>query len=217
MTKFHKRLLCLAMLYIGYIAVIMGVTLLLRGPSDTSFLGQISSDKVYSYLLVPPLLCGIFIIDESMKKPLLIRMGSRRRALLRLLAQQYLFTMIYVSVWFGQIALFARLGGETFAVIGLLGEYGRYLLSLLLLVNCAELFKRLNSMAVPAVLFGASFILLLIDVLFIPTVTNRFGPPVRLLFSWAFPRRGLSYLILAAWLVITFVSLLNRNDTYDIF
>lgn len=205
------------MVYLGYIAAIMCVTLLSRGPFDTPFLGQISSNKIYSYLMVPPLLCGVYIIDESMKKPLLIRMGSRRRALLRLLAQQYLFTIIFVSVWFGQIALFAGLGGETFAVIGFLGEYGRYLLSLLLLVNCAELLRRLNSMAVPAVSFGVSFVLLLIEVLFIPAVTNRFGPPVRLLFSWAFPKRGLSYLILAAWLVITFVLLLCRNDTYDIF
>lgn len=216
MSLLHRKFLRLAPAYIAYMAAVLWMT----GQSasvrlDGLFLTQAFADKTYCYLLAPPFLLGIFFLDESMKKPMVIRIGSRRLALLRLLVRQYLFAAVYLAAWFALTALFA--GGED--VFRFLGRYAHNLMGLLLLANCCELFQRWGRMTASAFSFGAAYLWLLLDALMIPSLTNRlpFGPTVYLGFAWVFSEKGYSYAILAGWIVLTFVLLLDRNERYDMF
>ncbi len=219
MILFHKKFLRVAPVYVVYIAVIMWITFSARIRSDNLFLTQVFTDKTYCYLLAPPFLWGIFFLDESMKRSVIIRIGNRRRALLHLLTGQYLFAAVYLAVWFTLTVLFAGWGGEDVSAFGFPGRYGHYLCSLILLVNCCGLFKRLGGMVSPAFSFGAAYIWLLLDALMIPSLTKRFpfGPTVYLGFAWVFSAKRYSYVILAGWIIFTFVLLLRRNERYDMF
>lgn len=213
----HKRFYRMVPAFFVYMAAVLCITLFTCKGAGASFLFQVFMDKVYCYLLTPPFLWGIFFLDESLNKPALIRIGSRRKALHRLLSRQYLFAVLYLAVWFVLTALFAGLAGESVSGFDFLGKYGRYLCGLFLLVNSCGIFKRLGGMAAPAVSFGEAYMLLLLDVLVIPVVTDRLGPSVKLVFPWIFSAGGLSCLILAAWLTLSFILLLRRNNICDIF
>ena len=219
MILLHKKFLCLVPVYIVYIAVVQWITLFACARSGNSFLTQAFTDKVYCYLLAPPFLMGIYFLDECMKKPAMIRIGNRRRALLHLLAGQYLFAAVYLAGWFIMATLFAGGGGEDISAFGFPGKYMHCLCGLILLVNCCELFKRLVGPATLAVPFGAGYIWLLLDVFMIPSMTNRFpfGPTVYLGIAWVFSAGWYSYGILAGWIVFTFILLLRRNERYDMF
>lgn len=208
MILLHKKFLRLIPACAAYFTVVLCITMYAHF--------SVQMYKVYCYLLVPPFLWGIIILDESMSKPALSRIGNRRKALLRLLSRQYLFAAAYLFGWFVMTALFAAMAGEAAAVSDFPGTYVRYLSGLILLVNCCGIFKRLGSMAPPTILFGAAYVLLLVDALMIPSMTNRFGPMVKLVFAWIFSESVAAYLILAVWIIITFVLLLRRNEEYDI-
>ena len=176
---------------------------------------QMFTDKVYCYLIVPPFLWGISMLDESIKKPGLIRMKSRTQALYCLLIQQYLFAASYLAVWFLLIALFVYWGGEALSPVYLLSRYIRYLLSLLLLANLSELLKRLNIKAFKTIPFITAYLFLLLDVQAVQTISNRYGRSIKILFSWTFYSAG--YVLLPIFLVVTFILLLHLNRRYDIF
>ena len=176
---------------------------------------QMFTDKVYCYLIVPPFLWGISMLDESIKKPGLIRMKSRTQALYCLLIQQYLFAASYLAVWFLLIALFVYWGGEALSPVYLLSRYIRYLLSLLLLANLSELLKRLNIKAFKTIPFITAYLFLLLDVQAVQTISNRYGRSIKILFSWTFYSAG--YVLLPIFLVVTFILLLHLNYRYDIF
>ena len=176
---------------------------------------QMFTDKVYCYLIVPPFLWGISMLDECIKKPGLIRMKSRTQALYCLLIQQYIFAALYLAVWFLLIALFTYWGGEALSPVYLLSRYIRYLLSLLLLANLSELLKRLNIKAFKTIPFITAYLFLLLDIQAVQAISNRYGRSIKILFSWTFYSAG--YVLLPIFLVVTFILLLHLNRRYDIF
>lgn len=215
MILFNKKNVQLVPLYLLYMIVVLYVIFAARPSLGTPLVGQVFSDKVYCYLIVPPFLCGISMLDESMKKPGLIRMKSRAQALSCLLIQQYLLAALYLAVWFILIASFAYLGNEAASPANLYPIYIRYLLSLLLLTNLSELLKKVKGKMFRTIPFVTAYLFLLLDVQTVQTITNLYGRPVKILFSWTFYSGG--YVALPIFLVVTFILLLHLNCRYDIF
>ena len=217
MIIFSKKSLRLVPLYLLYIAAVLCTVWASHSLFQEQLITQIFTDKVYCYLIVPPFVLGISLLDESIKKPCIIRMRSRLHALLYLLFQQYLLAILYLVAWFALIALFAYGANEQISVIELLPECIRYLLSMFVFANSADLLKRLNSKALSAFPYVAAYILLLLEIQAIAVITNRYGRPVKLIFSWAFYHGIAGYVMLLVFLIATFAALLYRNRKYDIF
>lgn len=217
MMIFSKKSLRLLPLYLLYIAAILCTIWSARSLFREQITTRIFTDKVYCYLIVPPFVLGISLLDESIKKPCIIRMKSRLHALFYLLFQQYLLAALYLTAWFVLIALFAHGANEQISVIDLFPKYIRYLLSMFVFANLAGLLKRLNIKALSTVPYVAAYILLLLDILAIAAITNRYGRPARLMFSWTFYHGIVGYVMLLIFLIATFAALLYRNRKYDIF
>lgn len=217
MIIFSKKSLRPIPLYLLYIAAILGTIWAARSLFQEQITTQIFADKVYCYLIVPPFVLGISLLDESIKKPCIIRMKSRLHALFCLLFQQYLFALLYLIIWFVLIILFAHGANEQISVIDLFPQYIRYLLSMLIFVNLADLLKRLNIKALSTNPYIAAYILLLLDIQAITVITNRYGRFVKLMFSWTFYHGFFGYVMLQIFFIATFAALLYRNRKYDIF
>ena len=217
MMIFSKKSLRLVPLYLLYIAAILCTVRAARSLFQEPLTTQIFADKVYCYLIVPPFVLEISLLDESIKKPCIIRMKSRLHVLSHLLSQQYLLAALYLIAWFVLIALFAYGANEQISVIDLFSKYIRYLFSLFVFINVAGLLKRLNIRALSTAPYVAAYILLLLDIQAVTAITNRYGRPARLIFSWAFYHGIAGYVMLTAFLIVTFAALLYRNRKYDIF
>ena len=217
MMIFSKKSLRLVPLYLLYIVAVLCTVWTARSLFQEQLTTQVFTDKVYCYLIVPPFVLGISLLDESIKKPCIIRMKSRLHALSRLLLQQYLLVVLYLITWFVLIALFAYGANEQISAIDLFLKYIRYLLSLFVFTNLADLLKRLNIRGLSTVPYIAAYILLLLDIQAVTAITNRYGRPARLMFSWAFYHDIAGYVMLTIFLIVTFAALLYRNRKYDIF
>ena len=217
MIIFSKKSLRLVPLYLLYIAAVLCTVWASRSLFQEQLITQIFTDKVYCYLIVPPFVLGISLLDESIKKPCIVRMKSRLHALSYLLFQQCLLAILYLAAWFTLIALFAYGANEQISIIDLFLKYIRYLLSLLVFTNLADLLKRLNIKALSTVPYIAAYILLLLDIQAVTVITNRYGPSIKLVFSWTFYHGVAGYVLLLVFLIATFSGLLYRNRKYDIF
>ena len=175
MMIFSKKSLRLVPLYLLYIVGVLCTVWTARSLFQDQLTTQVFTDKVYCCLIVPPFVLGISLLDESIKKPCIIRMKSRLHALSRLLFQQYLLAALYLITWFVLIALFAYGANEQISVIDLFLKYIRYLLGLFLFTNLADLLKRLNIRGLSAVPYIAAYILLLLDIQAVTAITNRYG------------------------------------------
>jgi hypothetical protein len=214
---FSRKSLRLVPLYLLYIAAILCTIWAARSLFQEQLTTQIFADKVYCYLIVPPFVLGISLLDESIKKPCIIRMKSRLHSLFYLLFQQYLLAAWYLITWFVLISLFAHGANEQIFVIDLFSKYIRYLLSLFVFANLADLLKRLNIKTLSTIPYIAAYILLLLDIQAITAITNRYGRPLKLIFSWTFYRSIVGYIMLLIFLILTFAALIYRNRKYDIF
>ncbi len=217
MMIFSKKSFRLVPLYLFYIVAILCTVWASRSLFQEQLTTQVFTDKVYCCLIVPPFVLGISLLDESIKKPCIVRMKNRLHALSHLLIQQYLLATLYLIAWFVLIALFAHETKEQISVIDLFSKYIRYLLSMLIFANLAGLLKRLNIKALSPIPYVAAYILLLLEIQAIAAITNRYGRPARLMFSWVFYHDIAGSVMLTVFFIVTFAALLYRNRKYDIF
>ena len=178
----NKKFLKNIPIYVAYIVLIMCFIKAL----EVEILIQIFTDKVFVYLMIPPFICGIALIEESFKKTSIVRLLNRKQALLWNLKQQYLFGCAYLLTWFGVIALFALINRETVPIFIFAGDFLRYLLCLILFINISACMRRMNQKFFVRIPIVITYGILVIDILTITSMTGRIGIPVYLIFSWAF-------------------------------
>ncbi len=218
MILINKKALFLTPIYLLYICAIVMLITETTSVTGTPMMVQIFTDKSYTYLFLPPFLCGILLIDESIKKPCLVRMENRKQALSFLLIQQYIFTAFYLIAWFLVIIVFAKTSGEQVIFSELLTKFARYILSLLIFTNLAELFKRLHIKVLNTIPFIAAYMILLVDVLAITAITGKQANIVYLLFSWTFHKNGiLSIAMLGMFFAVTYILLRRFDRKADIY
>jgi len=214
----NKKALIVVPVYLIYICIIMLFVSASTAATGVTIMEQILSDKAYCYLIMPPFICGILLISESMKKPYLTRMKSRKRALLFIQIQQYIFAAAYLIAWFAAIVLFSMSNGDQIIVTEVSEKLIRYLLSLLAFSNLAELFSRLNIKALRNIPFIAAYVVLIIDVLAITSITGKQSNVIYLLFSWVFFRNAfVGTMMLGTIFIITLLLLHRVNRRADYF
>lgn len=214
----NKKVLVAAPVYLIYICIIMLFVSASTAATGVTIMEQILSDKAYCYLIVPPFICGILLISESVKKPCLTRMKSRKQALLFIQIQQYIFAAVYLIAWFAAIVLFSMSNGDQISVTEVLGKFIRYLLSLLAFSNLSELFNRVNIKALRNIPFIAAYVVLITDVLAVTAITGKQSNIIYLLFSWAFFRNAfVGTMMLVAIFTVTLLLLHRANRRADYF
>ena len=212
----NKKAIIAIPIYLGYICIIMLLISASQSVTGVTVLEQALTDKAYGYLVVPPFLCGILLISESMKKTCLTRMKSRKQALLFIQIQQYAFATIYLIAWFVIIVLFCVSTSEQISVSKIFGNYIRYLLSLFIFTNLAELFNRVNIKALRNIPFIAAYVVLIIDVLAITAITGKQSNIVYLIFSWIFFRNVfVGTMMLGVIFISTLILIYRVNQRAD--
>lgn len=209
-----KRFWIISPIYVAYIVLI----LLFINVLDVEMLVQVFTDKVFVYLIIPPFILGIALIEESLKKTSIIRMDNRKQALFLALKQQYLLGFIYLVMWFALIALFAIKIGEMVKVSIFLGIFIRYLLCFVLIVNISACMKRLNYKIFVTIPFVLTYAILVIDILVLTFVTGRIGTTLYLVFSWTFFKNSFeSIVVLIALSCLSYSCLRRLNSKADFY
>lgn len=174
-------------------------------------------DKFYTYIIVPPFAGILTLIDESINKPVIIRIGSRSRALRFEIIQQYSLAAGYLLLWFLMFTAFGIMSGASITTTGLLNRFFRYLLNFIIFIHVAGVFKRTPIKLLSSVPIVSAYIFLLLDTMALAAITSRFGATLYLIFSWAFYKRDVpAFIALSLWSVITLVVLHNCNRKADI-
>lgn len=214
MILLNKKAIWIVPAFVAYIALI----LICIERFDADILRQVFADKVFVYLMVPPFVCGITLIEESMKKPSLTRMKSRRQAVLFLLFQQYLLAIVYLFIWFLLIAAFVKGYGGTVEIADFGAKYVRYLLCLVLFVNVAGCFKRVNNKVLATIPFIAAYVVLMIDVLAITSISGKAFMIIYVMFAWTFCKSTiLSLVMLTVFVVASYLLMVHLDRKADFY
>lgn len=212
MIIFSKKARLLVPVYIAYMILILCFITMM----EVDILIRVFEDKVFVYFMIPPFVCGASLIEESLKKPSLVRMKNRKQAVTFLLFQQYLFALVYLLLWFSLIAIVAMWNGEMIVVADFVGKFVRYLLCLFLFVNVAGCFKRLNNKMLATIPFVAAYMVLALDVLAITSITgNIIGKTsgiIYLLFAWTFYQKSMLGIVMLAIFFVASYLLLGRFE-----
>lgn len=208
MIVFNKKVLLLVPVYIAYMILILCFITMV----DIDLLSQVFADKVFVYLIIPPFACGASLIEESLKKPSLVRMKNRKQAVSFLLFQHYFCALVYLLLWFSLIAIFAMWNGELIVVADFAGKYVRYLLCLFLFVNVAGCIKRINNKMLATIPFIAAYVMLTLDVLAITYITGKVSIGIYLLFAWTFYQKSILGIGMLAIFFTASYLLLGRLD-----
>ncbi len=214
MILLNKKALWFVPVFVAYI----GLILFCIERFDANILRQVFADKVFVYLIVPPFVCGTSMIEESMKKPSLTRMKSRKQAVLFLLFQQYLLAIGYLLTWFMLIAAFVKGYGGNVEVADFVVRYVRYLLCLVLFVNVAGCFKRINNKMLATIPFIATYVVMIIDVLAITSITGKAFNIIYVMFAWTFCKSNvLSIAVLVIFVVASYLMLVRLDRKADFY
>lgn len=209
----NKRALPLTAAIMVFIVAVL--TIITRSGSDIGTYTVF--DKFYTYIIVPPFAGILTLIDESINKPVIVRIGSRSRALRFEIMQQYSFAAGYLLLWFLMFTAFGIMSGASITTKGLLNRFFRYLLSFIIFVNVAGIFKRTPMKLLSSVPIVSAYIFLLLDTMVLTAITSRFGATLYLIFSWTFYRKDIpAFIALALWSVITLICLHYCNRKADI-
>ena len=203
MILLNKKALWLVPVFVAYIVLI----LFCIERFDANILRQVFADKVFVYLMVPPFVCGTSLIEESMKKPSLTRMKSRKQAVLFLLFQQYLLAIGYLLIYGGNVEI-ADFGAK----------YVRYLLCLVLFVNVAGCFERVNNKLLATIPFIAAYVVMIIDVLAITSISGKAFNIIYVMFAWTFCKSNvLSVAVLMIFVVASYLTLVHLDGKTDFY
>lgn len=214
MILFNKRALWLVPAFVAYVILI----LFCIERFDANILRQVFADKVFVYLIVPPYVCGITLIEESMKKPSLTRMKSRKQAVTFLLFQQCLLAIAYLLIWFLLIAVFVKGYGGTVEITDFGAKYMRYLLCLILFVNVAGCFKRVNNKILATIPFIAAYVVLMTDVLAITSISGKAFIIIYVMFAWTFCKSTvLSLVMLTVFVVVSYLLMVRLDRKADFY
>lgn len=113
---------------------------------QTEWFSNIFFDKLVVFLLTPPFMVGLLLIEKSVMPVVVTRTKSRTYALLFQLIQQYFLAFVYLSVWFALLIFFSlfKFGGSITEVnvSDLLQWYFRFLFRFIILTDGAILLKK---------------------------------------------------------------------------
>ena len=210
----NRRFLRIVPICIAYIVVLL---CFIKGV-ESEILVQAFTDKSFVYLIMPPFICGAALIEESIHKSIIIRMQNRKRALGFLLIQQYLFGFVYLLAWFILIALFAVLNRENLELSDFAESFIQYLICIALFLNVLACMKRMNRKIFITIPFVITYVLLLIDVLAVTSITGKLGIAICLMFSWAFYKNSiLGIILLSLFCCISYLWLKKLNSYTDLY
>ena len=214
MILFSKKALILVPMYFIYITL----ALLFIAIIDVEFMIQVFTDKMFVYLMFPPFICGISLIEESLKKPVLVRMKNRKQAMLFLLLQQYIFAVVYWIVWFLLIIILARGKGEQILVADMVAKLIRYILCSFLFVNVSGCLKRSNHKILSTIPFVAAYMLFILDVLAITSITGKAAMIIYVMFAWTFYGKSmLGIFMLVIFCIATYLFMHRLDEKADVY
>ena len=220
MILLHKKCFIVAFAYIFYFFVTLLFVSMLTADS-MNWVANISSDMMFICQIAPAFLIGSFFIDETISKTGIIQNGSRSRALVVLLVQQYFFSWLFLLLWILVIVVSDLLWFQSLSEVKCLHIFSLFVrdyLGFLLMIHLSGILKRvgfrwITSAAYPLVLISA-----IIEILIVPRVNRYFNCNIFLFFSWInYKDFQTSLLVLIILNIILVLALFRINKKMDIF
>lgn len=179
-------------------------------------------DKLVVFLLTPPFMFGVLLIEKSITSVTVIRTKGRIHALLIQLIQQYLFGFLYLTIWFILLILFSliKFGGIFTGsdAISILQWYFRFQLGFMILINVSALFKKSNIKLFTSASYILTYVLFALELLaVIPELDKQLGIEINLVFSWMFYDSAVGLAAMIALLLILTGGLLVAAKREELF
>lgn len=189
---------------------------------QAAWFSNIFFDKLVVFLLTPPFMVGLLLIEKSVTPVVLTRTKSRIYALLFQLIQQYFLAFVYLSVWFVLVILFSLLkfrGGITeLNASDLLQWYFRFLFGFIILTNGAVLLKKSGVKALASASYILVYLFFALEILtVIPELDQQLGVEINLIFSWMFYDGAMGLAVMLILIVGLTAAILLVNKREDIF
>lgn len=221
MIVFRKKFLyCTVFVSIYFILILLGISIF--STNQTNWLSNTFFDKVFLFLLTPIFAFIASSIGESGNTTFYIRTRSRTRGIAILLKQQYIVSIVYVTLWILIICVFLifRFGNISPAILSNLCKfYFRYILGYVIFINLSTMFSRTQSKQLSTAPYACSYLLLVAEILvFYPTVDKMPNlPNISLVYSWIFSSNPFAALFLIMFVVITTFIIFQYYSQKDIY
>lgn len=221
MIVLHKK----AKSYVGiclllFLAILSCLFIFADG--QTEWFSNIFFDKLVVFLLTPPFMVGLLLIEKSVMPVVVTRTKSRTYALLFQLIQQYFLAFVYLSVWFVLLIFFSlfKFGGSITEVnvSDLLQWYFRFLFGFIILADGAVLLKKSNIKALASASYVLIYLFFALEILtIIPELDQQVGVEINLVFSWMFYDGTMGLVVMPLLIMVLTGAILLLNQREDIF
>lgn len=213
-------LYCAVFVILYFVFILSGVSVF--STTQTNWLSNAFFDKVFLFLLTPVFAFIASSIGESGSTTFYIRTRSRTRGLAMLLKQQYLVSIVYVTLWILTVCIFLifRFGNISPAILSNICRiYFRYILGYVIFINLSTIFSKVKFKQLSTAPYSCSYLLLVAEILvFYPTVDKMPNiPNISLLFSWIFSSNPFAALFLVAIVSITYFVIFQFSSLKDIY
>lgn len=205
------------------ILLCFGITLLVLTvmcKSELDWFENVFHDKVYVYQLAGLYLIGATYIDQYIKIPALVRMGSRKRATLFSLGLKCGFAFVYLCMVFSLICVIASLNYANIhekTVVDIFNIFLRYFLGLVLLSVVAETVKKSGNKYLANNAYLCVYLTLVLEVIVIvPEIWKNTSFEPYFIFSWIFYEGILGYVALVMIIVFFLLYLFRCSIRKDI-
>lgn len=221
MIVLHRKMIPFAgVCLLLFLAILSGLYIFVSGQS--MWFSNLFFDKLVVFLLTPPFILGILLIERSMAPALITRTKSRKHALQLQLVQQCIWGVVYLTIWFTLLITFSliKFGGvfSNADAVCILSWYGRFLLGDLIIITGAALLKKSNIWLLKSGSYVLIYLLFALEVLaVIPELDQQLGIEIKLVFSWMFYESIASFAAMMLILVVLtglLIIAMRREDIY---
>ncbi len=178
------------------------------------------TDKMFVFILAPLYLIGLVFAEKHMTITKILRIGSRKKAMLILIYYKIAFTVFFCFLWFVFVNVFAivKFGGVYQKnSLDILELFIRYSLGLFLLGILSEVFKKSeNSFLSSSPYLGVYLVLDLEVLVIVRQLSQHSGLPNHIFFTWIFCNEITSYILLSLFIIICIVYLFRYGLKKDI-
>lgn len=177
--------------------------------TETLWLSNVFSDKMYVFELTPLFLFIISYIDKCITIPVLTRIGKRSTAIVKTFCYKWSVAFIYICIWFIIVNVITYMKYPYLSnqhLLYILGYFIRYILGFILASIISQIIGMSENKNIADNSYLCTFIFLVIELIVIVPeikINTRYKPSF--LFSWIFCEGNGGYIALV---VIIFLLLI---------
>ncbi|CAM3124218.1 hypothetical protein PASE110613_17625 [Paenibacillus sediminis] len=195
-----------------YIAI-SGIIFLFKMPISNNWFDQWIFDKFFVFQFISVVTIGLTIEGSYFNNLSYVRIGNRRKILIKELIGYYTQGFICLNIMFMFIIFGALSLRESGFILQLTDWYFRYLLGIILFINVMSCLKWSNNLILRRHCMLIVFIWLALElILFRPYIKKFYSLDINLLFSWVFHKGPESYYWMLGLVLLTLLLNFRISD-----